>query len=308
MLEIDGSYGEGGGQVLRTALSLACLCQRPFRILNIRRGRKPPGLRPQHLTTVRALQLLCSATVNGAETGSTELTFAPRGVTSGEFAFDIGTAGSTSLVLQTLLPVLAFSGQKSTVILQGGTHVPFSPSYHYLAEVFVPILARLGINVRLSASAFGFYPRGGGRIRAEIDPVRQLQSLQLPARGRLLGVSGFSAVGNLPLAIAERQRTAALERLGGALVPDCPVRIERRSVPTPGRGTFLFLRLEAEYSLAAGPPWGHRGSGPKWWGPRRPTAWSSSSRRGRPSIATSPTRSSSTSPWPMRPRPSPWPA
>ncbi|MCX5718395.1 MAG: RNA 3'-phosphate cyclase, partial [Nitrospirae bacterium] len=148
MIEIDGNYGEGGGQILRTALSLSCLYKKPFRIVNIRKGRKRPGLMPQHLIAVRAGQLLSAAEVKGDYPGSTELIFSPHSIKGGDFFFDIGTAGSTSLVLQTLIPALVFSEVKNTVVLKGGTHVPYSPSFHYLEKVFIPVLKRLEIDIQ----------------------------------------------------------------------------------------------------------------------------------------------------------------
>lgn len=142
MIEIDGSFGEGGGQILRTALSLSCLFNMPFRIFNIRKGRKNPGLMPQHLTCVRVSQLLSDAKVIGDFKGSTELIFSPKGVRGGDFFFDIGTAGSTLLVLQTIIPTMIFLKRKTTVTLKGGTHIPFSPCYHYISEVFAPMLKK----------------------------------------------------------------------------------------------------------------------------------------------------------------------
>ena len=246
MIDIDGSYGEGGGQVLRTALSLSCLTNKPFRIVNIRSGRKKPGLMPQHLVAVRGARMVSGASGGGAEKGSTELTFSPNGVRSGDFSLDIGTAGSIPLVLQTIIPPLLFAGGKSRVSLQGGTHVPFSPSYHYLAEVFSPMLARVGARTHFDLGACGFYPRGGGKVTAEIEAAPGLKPLNLMARGKLLGISGYSAVGNLPPSIADRQRSAAVELIRERLHEKVPVEIQLLNVPTPGRGTFVFLLAEYE--------------------------------------------------------------
>ncbi|MBM4137811.1 MAG: RNA 3'-phosphate cyclase, partial [Nitrospira sp.] len=209
MIEIDGSYGEGGGQILRTSLSLSCLLQKPIRIFNIRRGRKKPGLMPQHLTCVRAATLISNAEVKGDSEGSTELIFRPEEVKSGDYYFDIGTAGSTSLLLQSLLPPLIFSEGKSTIILKGGTHVPFSPPFQYLSDVFVPMLDKLGIKLSLRIESYGFYPKGGGKITVEIHPLSGrifAKHLLFLDRGKIKSLKGVSGVGNLPLTIAERQR------------------------------------------------------------------------------------------------------
>ncbi|KAF0217242.1 MAG: RNA 3'-terminal phosphate, partial [Geobacteraceae bacterium] len=201
-----------------------------------------------------------AAEVTGVHKGSTELSFIPRGVKGGDFAFDIGTAGSTPLVLQTVIPALLFAERKSTVTLTGGTHVPFSPSFHYLAEVFAPTLKTLGVEVRLAIDSYGFYPRGGGRVRAEIVPTKGLKPLRVAERGRVINVRGYSAVGNLPLSIAERQRDAALERIHGRLLHFKEgIGIELLQAPTPGQGTFLFLRAEAEHSVAGFTALGERG-------------------------------------------------
>ena len=246
MLEIDGSHGEGGGQILRTALSLSCLSGTAFRIVNIRRGRSKPGLMPQHLAAVRAAQAVCDAAVAGAERGSTALVFTPGRIRGGNFTFDIGTAGASTLVLQTLIPPLLHAPQPSTITISGGTHVPASPSYHYLAEVFAPLLKRLGASIRLTIEAYGFYPRGGGRVRAEIMPVPELLPLRVSTPAELERIKGHSGVGNLPLAIARRQRDAALATIE-AMLPDAPLpaAIELLEAPGPGQGTFLFLRAEA---------------------------------------------------------------
>jgi RNA 3'-terminal phosphate cyclase (ATP) len=299
MIDIDGSYGEGGGQILRTALSLSCLFKKPFRIFSIRKGRKKPGLMPQHLTCVRAAQLLSNAEVTGDQKGSTELIFSPKEVKSGDFFFDIGTAGSTSLVLQTIIPALVFSRgveipfkdsmenenppqspfakggfrgitgkvgdggllkQKSTITLKGGTHVPFSPSFHYLAVVFASFLKRVGIDIKFTIESYGFYPRGGGKVKADIFPARWIKPLRAMERGSILRLKGYSGVGNLPLSIAERQRNAMLERIYSQIKDlKCPGDIELLNVSTPGQGTFIFLQSESENSIAGFTSLGERG-------------------------------------------------
>jgi RNA 3'-terminal phosphate cyclase (ATP) len=260
MIEIDGSYGEGGGQILRTALSLSCLFKKPFRIFNIRKGRKKPGLMPQHLTSIRAAQLVSDAEVSGDHKGSTELLFLPNKIKGGDFFFDIGTAGSTSLVLQTIIPALIFSNEKTTITLRGGTHVSFSPSFHYLAGVFASFLKRIGIEIDLSIESYGFYPKGGGKIRANIFPAKEIKPLRLTERGSMLRLIGYSGVGNLPLSIAERQRNALSEKIYSQIKDlGCPLDIELLNVSTPGQGTFIFLQSESENSVAGFTSIGERG-------------------------------------------------
>jgi len=245
MLEIDGSYGEGGGQILRTALSLSCLTGTPFCISNIRRERRKPGLMSQHLAAVRAARSITQATLQGAEMGSCEICFTPQALRGGDFFIDIGTSGGVTLVLQTLILPLLQADRPSRVTLTGGTHVPSCPSVHYLREVFAPLLHRLGGELRLSIDAYGFYPRGGGRICAEILPAGELQSLILHSPGELRRISGCSGVCHLPLGIAERQRTAALATLDAALGDsNVPSEIDLLDAPGPGQGTFVFLRAD----------------------------------------------------------------
>ena len=260
MIEIDGSYGEGGGQILRTALSLSCLFHKPFRIFNIRKDRKKPGLMPQHLTGLRAAQLLSRAEVQGDRAGSVELSFSPGEVKGGSFLFDIGTAGSTMLVLQTLIPALIFSKERTMLTLVGGTHVPFSPAFHYMREVFLPVLKKTGIETTLSLQSCGFYPKGGGRISAELFPVQEVMPLRIADRGKILGVKGISGVGNLPLSIAERQRNAAQENLlPHGIDYGYQADIELVNVPSPSQGTFIFLKAESEHSIAGFTALGARG-------------------------------------------------
>ena len=256
MLEIDGGFGEGGGQVLRTSLSLSCLLNKPFRIFNIRIKRKKPGLMPQHLMGIRALNLISNARVKGDAKGSTELVFEPDEVKSGDYLFDIGTAGSTSLLLQTIILPLIFAKGRSSLSLRGGTHVPFSPPFHYISEVFIPILKKLGINIETRIESYGFYPKGGGKVRVEISPSIKIKGMKFLERGEIKKLRGISGVGNLPLSIAERQKDTALKVLASE---GLKAEIETLSVLTPGQGTFMFLGAETDHCLAGFSSLGERG-------------------------------------------------
>ncbi len=256
MLEIDGSYGEGGGQILRTALSLSCLLRKPFRIFNIRTGRKKPGLMPQHLSCVQALALISGAKVRGGEIGSTELVFEPEDPKPGEYFFDIGTAGSTTLLLQAILPPLIFQKERSRITLTGGTHVPFSPPYHYVADIFIPILANLGITLHASILQYGFYPKGGGKISIEVSPSEKIKALTLTEKAEAKVVSGISVVSDLPLSIADRQKNAALEVIARS---GLKAGIETFKVTSYSPGTFLFLQARTEDCPAGFSSLGERG-------------------------------------------------
>lgn len=256
MLAIDGSYGEGGGQILRTALSLSCITNEPFRIFNIRKGRKKPGLMPQHLACIHAMRQISNARTRGDSIGSQELLFEPTALQSGRYVFNIVTAGSTSLLLQAVLLPLVFSKAPSSVTVKGGTHVPFSPPFDYLNEVFFPSLTRLGIEVKAEIISYGFYPRGGGEVRVGINPLKNIQTLNLHFTDKVMSVSGISAVANLPLAIAERQRKAALAELA---YHGFSAKIDVSSVSSPGQGTFVFIKTEANTCKAGFCSLGERG-------------------------------------------------
>lgn len=238
VLAIDGSYGEGGGQVLRTALSLSAILGMPFRMVNIRKGRKKPGLMPQHLMCIRAMAEITGAHAEGAFAGSTDLFFFPSSIRAGTYTFDIGTAGSTALLAQALLPPLFAASGVSSLTLSGGTHVPFSPIYDYLEKIFSPALAQIGFHLETEILRYGFYPRGGGVIRLSIIPAREPRAVRWDRKDAISRLHCMSAVANLPDHIAHRQSEAARTVLASA-----GLRIEScmKSVQSYGKGSYLFL-------------------------------------------------------------------
>jgi RNA 3'-terminal phosphate cyclase (ATP) len=215
MLTIDGSQGEGGGQIRRSSLALSILTGTPVRIENIRARREKPGLQPQHLMSVKAAGAICGALFKGAAIGSTSLYFEPKDVRAGKYHFTIGTAGATGLVLQTVHLPLALRGEgPSEVVIDGGTHVPMSPCFHFLETTWAAYLRKMGFAIELEMVRPGFYPRGGGQIRAVIQPCREVKPLHLMTCPELTTASGFSAVaGGLPADIARRQARRLSERL-----------------------------------------------------------------------------------------------
>ncbi len=239
MIEIDGAAGEGGGQILRTALSLSLITQQPFSLINVRARRPRPGLMPQHLMALRAAATLGRARVKGADRGSRAVEFVPRAIYPGDFEFDIGTAGSAPLVLQTLMIPASLAAGASTLSITGGTHVPWSPCFHYLDHNWRPVLEQAGYRIDLTLLRPGFYPQGGGRIRARISPARGIRPVHLVERGRLRAIRGISAVARLHASIAERQRRQALRRLA-AFGREPTIVVERWD--SPGAGTMLFIR------------------------------------------------------------------
>jgi RNA 3'-terminal phosphate cyclase (ATP) len=214
LLELDGSFGEGGGQILRTSLSLALLTGRGFHLRHVRARRTKPGLQPQHLMSVRAAATIGRAELRGASLGSTDLVFVPGAVVPGNYPFAIGTAGATGLVLHTVyLPLAYRSEQPSHVTLTGGTHVQTSPCYDFLNVTWRPYMALLGLHVSLTLRRPGFYPRGGGVVEAHIQPCPHLRGLQLHGHDAVQRVTGVSAVAGLPEHIAGRQARRAVQRL-----------------------------------------------------------------------------------------------
>lgn len=241
MLSLDGSFGEGGGQILRTSLALSLLTGQPFHLRNLRARRAKPGLQPQHLMSVRAAASIGQAEVRGASLGSSDLVFEPGAVSPGKYHFAIGTAGATSLVLHTVyLPLAWRAAGPSEVILTGGTHVKQSPCFHFLDSTWRPYMELLGLHLRLHMRRPGFYPRGGGVVEAHIQPCPRLHGLQLQTGGVVTRVTGVSAVAGLPESIAERQARRAMTRLRQCrLATD--IRLENWD---DGPGTVLTLVLD----------------------------------------------------------------
>jgi RNA 3'-terminal phosphate cyclase (ATP) len=248
VLTLDGSYGEGGGQIVRAALSLAVALGRPVHITAVRARRRRPGLQPQHLTAVRALAEICDARVAGAALGSAELTFVPRALRPGAYRFDVGTAGAVALVFQALLFPLTRADGASEVILVGGTHVPWSPPFQYLSDVFLPALATMGVVAVADLRRWGWYPRGGGEVAATVVPRRPLRGFvaeDVPSGP----VHGLSAVSRLPRSIAERQRHRAVERLAAAgVTADIDVQEDASAL---GAGTLVFLAMHGRAGFSA---------------------------------------------------------
>jgi RNA 3'-terminal phosphate cyclase (ATP) len=214
LVEIDGSFGEGGGQILRTSLALALVTGKPFHLRHIRARRSRPGLQPQHLMSVRAAAAVGQATVRGDSKDSTDLVFEPGAVVPGKYHFPIGTAGATSLVLHTLYLPLAFRTEApSEVTITGGTHVSTCPCFHFLETTWRPYMELLGFRLKLRMARPGFYPRGGGVLEAHIQPCSRLYGLQLETPDRPKRVTGFSAVAGLPEDIARRQARRAVAQL-----------------------------------------------------------------------------------------------
>jgi len=251
MLHLDGSQGEGGGQIVRTSLSLSALRGEPVKISNIRAGRAKPGLRPQHLTALEALARVTRAEVTGAALGSRELTFRPRHVQGGHYVFDVaaktGSAGAVTLVAQALLPPLLAARQAASLTLKGGTHVPWSPPAHYLMQVFFPALAELGAEVAMSLGRWGWYPRGGGDLTLAVHPPGSFSPcewLTPPDPGEFHGLSAGS---RLPAHVIQRQARRLRERLGGGL----PVAEVAAESLDPGSFVFLWGPRAGFHALGA---------------------------------------------------------
>jgi RNA 3'-terminal phosphate cyclase (ATP) len=256
MIKIDGSLGEGGGQILRSSLTLSLITGKGVQISNIRTKRKNPGLQHQHLCAVKAVHSIGRGEIEGAELGSTQLTYQPDTIHSGQYKFDIKTAGATTLVLQTIILPLSLANSKSHVKISGGTHVPWSPSFHFLDMQWLPYMTRLGFNIHISLDQAGFYPQGGGLIQSKTTPVEHIKPITIEERGDLIQIRGISAVANLDRSIAERQRNQVLRRLGDKYRLN-DIRIKQ--LPSRYKGTILILLAEFESSTCCYFSLGKRG-------------------------------------------------
>lgn len=255
-IDIDGSVLEGGGQILRTSIALSAVTGRPIHIFNIRAKRSNPGLQAQHLTGVKAIAELCNAHVEGAYKGSMELKFIPGKLRCGKFRFDIGTAGSISLVIQAILPVLIFAPCRCEVEITGGTDVHWSPPIDYVKNVMLPILSKLGIKAQVKVLRRGHYPRGGGHVVLTVEPIDYLRPIDEVEFGTIKEVRGISHCVKLPSHVAERQARSAKEFLRKHGI-DVPIEIELETYspnrdPHLGPGSGIVLWAISDKGLIIG--------------------------------------------------------
>ncbi|WP_344697366.1 RNA 3'-terminal phosphate cyclase [Sphingomonas rosea] len=242
MIEIDGSEGEGGGQVVRNACALSLATGQPFRIVRVRGKRSKPGLMRQHVTAIEAALAIGGAFAEGVAVGSSEMSFTPRAVTPGEYRFAVGTAGSTNLVFQTVVMPLLLADAPSRLVLEGGTHNVMAPPFEFIERAFVPVLRRMGARIALRLDRHGFYPRGGGRIEIDIQPSK-LVPIDCLERGALRAVSATAIFAGLPFDIADRELAAARK-----VLPDWPddAFTVRQLKDDQGPGNALLLEAEFE--------------------------------------------------------------
>jgi RNA 3'-terminal phosphate cyclase (ATP) len=258
IVEIDGSHGEGGGQILRTALALSAILRKGFTIHHIRSNRKNPGLQAQHLKALEALARITEAHTEGIKFGSQRVSFFPHKILPGDYQWEVRTAGSVTLLLQAILLPLCLTHGTSRLTLAGGTHVPWSPPFHYLSEVLLPTLKLMGVATDATIEKWGWYPRGGGKIQLKINPIHELRPISLLNRGPLKKIRGLSAISNLPKHVADRQKEHALKRIQEELEIDADINVAY-DVPSNGPGSFLFLLSEHEKALAGFSSLGSRG-------------------------------------------------
>jgi len=254
MVTIDGSYGEGGGQILRTSLALSLVTGKPFSIHNIRAGRKKPGLMRQHLTAVNAAAEIGKAALEGNSIGSQAFTFEPEMIKPGKYHFAIGSAGSCTLVFQTILPALIIAGEPSEIILEGGTHNPFAPPFDFLEKAFLPVINRMGPKVDAVLERPGFYPAGGGRFKVSINPAG-LKRFDLLERGNIINKTARACVANLPVNIANRELKVIRKMLKWERERLKAVEVEN----SQGPGNILTVEVESDHITEVFTGFGEKG-------------------------------------------------
>ena len=239
---IDGSQGEGGGQIVRSSLALSMLTGKPVTIENMRARREKTGLQPQHLTAVRAAAELCGAEIGGVAVGASTLQFRPGRVNPGQYRFNVGTAGSTTLVLQTVLPPLLVADAESELILEGGTHNPGAPIFEFLQKAYIPLVNRMGPRVSAELERHGFYPAGGGRIVVSVEPQPVLRELTLLERGEVIDRKVQAIVANLPQHIAMREVDQIIQGLGWSPEQGTQLRVDAH-----GPGNAVWAEINSEH-------------------------------------------------------------
>jgi len=259
MIEVDGSFGEGGGQLLRYSVALSAILGVPIKIFNIRAKRSNPGLRPQHMTAVKLIASIVNAEVEGLKVGSMTVTFKPKTPPKGgNYNMNIGTAGSIPLVLQASLPVLTFA--TSTVMLRmiGGTSVRWSPPLPYFKEVLLPLFEKMGVNAEIKILRRGFYPKGGGLVEVQVKPVDFLSPIKLEEFTEIKEIRGISYCSNLPSHVAVRQAESAKHVLRKAGYENVEIEIDTKT-PSPGRGSGIVLWAITDTGIVGGDSIGERG-------------------------------------------------
>ena len=242
MIEIDGSKGEGGGQIVRSSLALSALTGQAFTILNVRAGRAKPGLMRQHLVAVNATQEICNAKVKGAKIGSSKIEFQPNKLCGGSYEFKVDTAGSVTLVAQTILPALMCADEESRISLTGGTHNMAAPPFDFLEQVYLPIVTRMGPKFESELTKFGFYPQGGGHFSVSISPCKLLSGIEILENGGDLSPSVKAIVSKIPISIAQRECDAIRKKTNWEKSIFEAIEVTN----SPGPGNVVMIKLAGD--------------------------------------------------------------
>lgn len=256
MLEIDGSYGEGGGQILRTAVALSVLTKKPVEIKNIRANRPTPGIKPQHYIAIQSIKELCNANVEGLEIGSSNLTFTPGDIKGGKYKFDIGTAGSITLVFQACLLSALKTHEPITICVTGGTDVKWAPSWDYFVYVFLPLIRKMRVTVDARLIKRGYYPKGGGEAELTVEPFKDIKPLQLEEQQEFTEVNGIINIANLPDHVGTRMKHAAIKTL---IKKGLKASIEIEKTTSLSTGTGITLWAESDDSVLGSTVLGEKG-------------------------------------------------